>query len=44
MLYTRREIGKLALAVPAAGLVPAWAMGQSKPNSKIEGVQIGTIT
>jgi sugar phosphate isomerase/epimerase len=44
MLYTRREIGKLALAVPAAGLVPAWVLGQSKPNSKIDGVQIGTIT
>lgn len=44
MLYTRREIGKLALAVPAAGLVPAWVLGQTKPNSKIDGVQIGTIT
>ena len=44
MLYTRREIGKLALAVPAAGLVPAWVLGQGKPNSKIDGVQIGTIT
>jgi len=44
MLYTRREIGRLALAVPAAGLIPAWALGQGKPNSKIDGVQIGTIT
>jgi sugar phosphate isomerase/epimerase len=44
MNYTRREFGKLALAVPAAGLVPAWVLGQTKPNSKIEGVQIGTIT
>jgi sugar phosphate isomerase/epimerase len=44
MLYTRREIGKLALAVPAAGLVPAWVVGQARPNSKIDGVQIGTIT
>lgn len=44
MQYTRREIGKLALAVPAAGLVPAWVIGQARPNSEIEGVQIGTIT
>ena len=44
MLYTRREIGKLALAVPAAGLFPAPFFAQAKPNSKIEGVQIGTIT
>ena len=44
MQYTRREFGKLALAVPATGLVPAWVLGQTKPNSKIEGVQIGTIT
>jgi sugar phosphate isomerase/epimerase len=44
MLYTRREIGKLALAVPAAALAPAWVIGQTKPNSLIEGVQIGAIT
>jgi sugar phosphate isomerase/epimerase len=44
MNYTRREFGKLALAVPAAGLVPARVLGQTNPNSKIEGVQIGTIT
>jgi sugar phosphate isomerase/epimerase len=44
MLYTRREIGKLALAVPAAGLMPASVLTQGKPNSKIEGVQIGAIT
>jgi sugar phosphate isomerase/epimerase len=44
MDYTRREITKLALAIPAAGLAPAWVRGQTKPNSKIEGVQIGTIT
>jgi hypothetical protein len=44
MQYTRRELGKLALAVPAAGLIPAWVSGQTKPNSKIDGVQIGTIT
>ncbi len=44
MFYTRRELGKLALAVPAAGLFPRAVFGQAKPNSKIEGVQIGTIT
>jgi sugar phosphate isomerase/epimerase len=37
MLYTRRELGKMALAVPAASLLPL----QTKPNSKINGVQIG---
>ena len=44
MNYTRREFGKLALAVPSAGLAPAWVLGQTKPNSKFDGVQIGTIT
>ena len=44
MPYTRREIGKLALAVPAAAVAPGWALAQAKPNSKIDGVQIGTIT
>lgn len=44
MQYTRREIGKLALAVPAAGLLPVRMFAQTKPNSKFEGVQIGTIT
>jgi sugar phosphate isomerase/epimerase len=37
MLYTRRELGKLALAVPAASFIPF----QGKPDSKINGVQIG---
>jgi sugar phosphate isomerase/epimerase len=44
MLYTRRDIGKLALAVPAAGLFPRSLFAQAKPSSLIEGVQIGTIT
>jgi sugar phosphate isomerase/epimerase len=44
MDYTRREFSKLALAVPAAGLVPVRMFAQAKPNSKIDGVQIGTIT
>jgi sugar phosphate isomerase/epimerase len=37
MLYTRRELGKMALAVPAASLLRF----QAKPDSKINGVQIG---
>jgi sugar phosphate isomerase/epimerase len=43
MLYTRRELGKLALAaIPLAGFVETdlWAA----INSKINGVQIGAIT
>jgi len=46
MLYTRRELGKLALAaLPAAALLPkelqAAARLQGKPNSKWAGVQVG---
>ena len=50
MPYTRREFAKLALAgVPAAAVVGGSsgllrAFAQAKPNSLIEGVQIGTIT
>ena len=50
MSYTRREFGKLALAgVPAAALLGRsksifGAFAQAKPNSVINGVQIGTIT
>ena len=47
MLYTRREIGRLALtALPAATLLePFEALAQArKPNSLINGVRIGTIT
>jgi sugar phosphate isomerase/epimerase len=49
MDYTRREFGKLALAgLPAAALLetPLFGAGlvQAKPNSLINGVQIGTIT
>ena len=49
-LYSRREFGKLALAgVPAAAVLGAGgvlfgAFAQAKPNSLIDGVQIGTIT
>ena len=50
MSYTRREFGKLALAgLPAATVLGGsgsifGAFAQAKPNSLIEGVQIGTIT
>lgn len=47
MAYTRRELGKLALMLPAAALVERpWAAAAQarKPNSTIGGVRIGTIT
>jgi sugar phosphate isomerase/epimerase len=52
MTLTRREFGKLALAgLPAAavfgradGVLGAFVQAQAKPNSLIDGVQIGTIT
>jgi len=50
MSYTRREFGKLALAgLPAAAVIGHsesifGAFAQAKPNSLINGVQIGTIT
>lgn len=49
MRYTRREIGKLALtALPAAAVLrnPLEAMAQTsrKPNSVVNGVNLGTIT
>jgi len=49
MEYTRREFAKLALtAAPALGLIdrPVWAAApaQGRPNSLINGVQIGAIT
>jgi sugar phosphate isomerase/epimerase len=48
-MLSRREFGRLALAsVPAATVLGGsdffTVLAQSKPNSKIEGVQIGTIT
>jgi sugar phosphate isomerase/epimerase len=49
MAFTRREFGRLALtAIPAA--IVGWneqifgAFAQAKPNSLINGVQVGTIT
>ena len=50
MSYSRREFGKLALAgLPAAAVLGRaesifGALPQAKPNSLINGVQIGTIT
>jgi sugar phosphate isomerase/epimerase len=41
MQFTRRDFGKLAVATAA---VPAGALFAAKPNSKFDGVQIGTIT
>jgi sugar phosphate isomerase/epimerase len=46
MLYTRRELGRLALAtLPAAGLagrsLTVFGAAAVKPNSKVAGVQIG---
>src|SRR5215470_11986254 len=40
MLYTRRDIGKIAIAAGAASRL----MAAAKPNSRFGGVQIGTIT
>jgi sugar phosphate isomerase/epimerase len=50
MSYSRREFGKLALAgVPAAVIAARTesilgAFAQAKPNSLVQGVQLGTIT
>src|SRR5688500_4934953 len=49
MDYTRRGLGKMALALPAAALLARSAtlraLAQAaRPNSLINGVQIGTIT
>lgn len=47
-MLTRRELGRLALAVPAAAVAgtrwPATAGLQARPDSRISGVQVGTIT
>ncbi len=42
-MLTRRELGKLALALPAARALSATVSAAAKPDSKIEGVQIGLI-
>ena len=38
MLYTRRDLGKIALAAPFAASLLA------KPNSTFGGVEVGTIS
>lgn len=42
-MLTRRELAKLALALPAARALSATVSAASKPDSKIEGVQVGLI-
>jgi sugar phosphate isomerase/epimerase len=44
MSYSRREFGKLALAGVSAALCERASFAQGKPNSLINGVQVGTIT
>lgn len=47
MPYSRREIGKLALGtLPGVALLerPLAVLCQSKPNSVVNGVNLGTIT
>lgn len=50
MKHTRRDLGKMALAVPAAALIGgseaviAAGLQAARPDSLIHGVQIGTIT
>jgi sugar phosphate isomerase/epimerase len=46
MRYTRRDFGKLALTAPAAAvLATSRRLGaQSRPNSVVNGVNLGTIT
>jgi sugar phosphate isomerase/epimerase len=44
MEFTRRELGKLMLSIPAASLLPRDSFAaalQAKPNSKWAGVQVG---
>ncbi len=45
MIYSRREFAKLALAgIPGAALLDQIVLGQTRPNSLINGVKVGTIT
>src|SRR5215471_6581291 len=43
MLYTRRDVGRMGLAAGLASF-GSKLMAAPKPNSRINGVQIGTIT
>jgi sugar phosphate isomerase/epimerase len=42
-MFTRRELGRLALAVPAAVLLPGRGGAQGRPDSRWGDVQIGVI-
>jgi sugar phosphate isomerase/epimerase len=44
MLYTRRDMGRIALATGFASAFGSELLAAPKPNSKIKGVQIGVIT
>ena len=44
MLYTRRDVGRIALAAGFAAGFGSKLKAAAKPDSKIKGVQIGTIT
>jgi sugar phosphate isomerase/epimerase len=44
MLCTRRDVGKMGLAAGLAAAFGSKLTAAAKPNSKIHGVQIGTIT
>jgi sugar phosphate isomerase/epimerase len=44
MLYTRRDIGRMGLAAGFASAFGSKLTAAAKPNSKIKGVQVGTIT
>ena len=44
MLYTRRDVGRFALATGAAAIASPKMFAAAKPDSKIKGVQIGTIS
>ena len=44
MLYTRRDVGRFALAAGAVGISSPKMFGAAKPDSKVKGIQIGAIT
>src|SRR5215472_4816689 len=44
MLYTRRDFGTMGLAAGLASAFGSKLIAAAKPNSKIKGVQVGTIT
>ena len=44
MFYTRRDVGRMGLAAALASAFGSKLMAAPKPNSRINGVQIGTIT